>query len=85
MFYNLSKGGETMKVTKRITSFQLAGMLCKFIPELDLTEVTACLLQRYGYYANASSFHDWVRYFDGLVIDEKDGVICAKTSKGLFY
>lgn len=61
-----------MKVTKNMTAFQMADKLCKFIPELEPSEVVHCLTQFYGYYADASSFHDWVQFFDSLVIDRKE-------------
>lgn len=61
-----------MRVSKRLTVFRMADKLCKFIPELDPVEVTACLIQYYGHYADVSRFHDWLRYFDSLVIDGKE-------------
>lgn len=69
-----------MKVTKHITAFQLANRLCRFIPELEPGAVLNCLEQLGGRFFDPSSFHDWVRYFDGLVIDEKESVPCVKTS-----
>ncbi len=62
-----------MKVTKRMTAFQLAAQLCKFIPELEPGAVLYFLEQSEGYFVDPSSFHDWLRYFDGLVIDGKEG------------
>lgn len=61
-----------MKVVKRMTAFQLATQLCKFIPELDFGAVLYCLEQSEGYFVDPSSFHDWLRYFDVLVIDGKE-------------
>ena len=66
-----------MKVTKHITAFQLANRLCKFIPELEPGAVLYCLEQSGNYFFDLSSFHDWLRYFDSLVIDGKEGVSCA--------
>lgn len=69
-----------MKVTKRLTAFQLANRLCKFIPELEPGAVLYYLEQTGGYFFDLSSFHYWLRYFDSLVIDGKERVDCVKAS-----
>ena len=61
-----------MKVAKRMTAFQLAVQLCKFIPELEPGAVLYCLEQSGACFFDPVSFHDWVRHFDGLVIDGKE-------------
>ena len=66
-----------MKATKRITAYQLANRLCKFIPELEPGAVLYCLEQSGNHFFDPSSFHYWLRPFDSLVIDGKEGVSCA--------
>ena len=61
-----------MRVSKPLTVYQLADRLCKFIPELEPGAVQCCLEQSGGDSFDPSSFHDWLRYFDSLVIDGKE-------------
>lgn len=73
-----------MKVSKRLTAFQLTTRLCRFIPELEPGAVLYCLEQS-GDFFEPASFHGWLRYFDGLVIDGKECVTCAKASQRSTY
>lgn len=74
-----------MSVCKELTPVQLAARLCKFIPELEPGAVLYCLQQSGQSFFDPACFHEWLRYFDSLVIDGKEGVFYADGSQRSFH
>ena len=62
-----------MGLCREVTASEMASRICQFIPELNKKEVRCYLEGIGGQVYFTSSIHEWVSFFDGLVIDGKEG------------